>query len=127
VPGSAEVWIWSTDPGKVDRKWASYFEEWFDAAVKDADGFYSEALPVHTIGRLSPDKRVDGRMSMLPSFFHQIRVREQPESRVLTRGPTLEEFKGLLSRLQELLPTFRVHRPGGSPATLDSISSASVA
>ncbi len=101
-----ETWLWAEDPESIDRKSGAYFEDFFDHATKDADGFYSEQIPVDINGRLSPDKRVDGTLSMLPAFFHQIKLRASGEEKVVTRGPTREEFYGLLARLQELIPTF---------------------
>ncbi len=102
-----EYWMWTSDPRAIDEKWAAYFEEWFDTAKKDSDGFYSEQLPVDTQERLSPDKRTDGSLSMLPMFFSQILIRERKDGgRIPSRGPTVEQFLAILARLQDLLPAF---------------------
>jgi hypothetical protein len=106
MAGDGETWIWAGDPENLDREWIAFFEDFFDRAIKDADGFYSEQLPVGIDGRLSPDKRADGSLSLLPACFHQIRLRAHREGEIATRGPTVEEFYRLLAKLQELMPTF---------------------
>jgi hypothetical protein len=108
MAGIEDTWIWcGSGPDSVDATWARFLEDWIDSAInKDSDGYYSERIAVFPDGRLSADLRVDGSMSMLPMFFHQIKLRNDSEREIHARGPTLEEFYEILGKFDELMPDF---------------------
>lgn len=97
----ADKWMWLQDPAVDDPE---YFGNWFDDATKDRGGFYAEHLIIGEDGRIDPIKRADGSTAMLPAFFHQFR--RSNDGKIVTRGPTIEEFYQIMSVLQRHLAEF---------------------